>query len=115
MTDTDVFIAFTEHDLYHMIFLLPHSVVLAIAPNHLQFRSLNVLAESASLFYLPVFNASSPLPYECEQKGFGDADCIQRLQTSPICLNYGQIHNYMRVAAIHVQIKKYRATLGKQF
>ena len=114
MVDTDVFIAFTEYDLYHMILLLPHSVVLAIAPNHLQFASLNAMAESASLLYLPVFNASSPLPYECEQKGLEDVDCVHILQTSPTQMNYGQIHNYMRVAAIHVQIKKYRTALGKQ-
>lgn len=72
------------------------------------------MAESASLLYLPVFNASSPLPYECEQKGLEDVDCVHILQTSPIQMNYGQIHNYMRVAAIHVQIKKYRTALGKQ-
>lgn len=115
MVDTDVFIAFTEFDLYHMILLLPHSVVLAIAPNHLQFVYLNAVAESASLLYLPVFNASSPIPLECKQKdGLEDMDCIHLLQTSPIEINYGQLHNYMRIAATHVQIKKYRAPLGKQ-
>lgn len=61
MVDTDVLIATRESDLYHMLLLLPNSVVIAFESNHLHYPRLNVLAEVASLYYLPVVNTDIPL------------------------------------------------------
>ena len=60
MVDTDVLIATRESDLYHMLLLLPNSVVIAFESNHLHYPRINVLAEVASLYYLPVVNTTSP-------------------------------------------------------
>ena len=118
MVDTDVLIAMRPCDLSHMLLLLPQSVVIAYAPNHLRHTYLHHLAEVASLFYLPVFNTTSSLPVQCtsqQERGlfqYGE-ECIQQLERLPITIQFGQIHNLMRVASTHVHIKKYKTMGGR--
>lgn len=122
MVDTDVLIATQASDLSHMLLLLPHSVVISYAPNHLHRRYHNVLAEVARLYYLPVFNATTPFPEACTEEEVVDnknvpfqygVECSQQLEKQPIVLHFGQLHNYMRLASTHVHIKKYRELSNK--
>ena len=104
--DTDVLIATRERDLYHMLLLLPNSAVIAFESNHLHYPTLNVLAEVASLYYIPVVNTTSSLPRNCE-KPFS-ARCVEELQSQPVHVQFGQLHNYMRLATTHVHVHKYK-------
>jgi len=118
MVDTDVLIAMRSCDLSHMLLLLPQSVVIAYAPNHLRHTYFHHLAEVANLFYLPVFNTSTPLPDQCtpqqERNLFQyNKECVQQLEQLPITIQFGQIHNLMRIASTHVHIKKYKMISGR--
>ena len=54
MVDTDVLIATRESDLYHMLLLLPNSVVIAFESNHLHYPRLNVLRKSLLCTIFPL-------------------------------------------------------------
>lgn len=104
--DTDVFISVVSSDLYHMLFLLPGSAVIAYYQSFVQDYSWSLLAEVSHLAYYPVFNTSVPLPAECNGT-FQTEECQYRLGSQPVFIRYGQLHNYLRVASVHVHMNKY--------
>ncbi|KAM7454797.1 hypothetical protein BLSTO_04444 [Blastocystis sp. subtype 1] len=106
MMDTDVLISVVGRDLYHMILLLPGSAVIAYSQPYVHDYSFQALAEVAGLQYYPVFNSSVPLPATCRDT-MEATNCREALRKQSVFIHYGQLHNYMRIAAVHVQMKKY--------
>ena len=106
MMDTDVLIGVACRDLYHMILLLPGSAVISYMQPHVHDFSYQALAEVAGLQYYPVFNLSVPVPFLCNN-AMESRECQQELRKQIVFIHYGQLHNYIRIAAVHVQMKKY--------
>lgn len=112
MIDTDVVIGIAGPDLFHILFLCPGSAVIAYHQPYISDLFWNKLAEVSQLAYYPIYNYSTPYPGEC-----GDIHsntCISYLKQQPIYLSHGQLHNYMRVASIHVHMNKYRSDMVLQ-
>lgn len=111
MMDTDILISVVCPDLYHMILLLPGSAVIAYSQPFVHDYSYQALAEVAGLQYYPVFNSTTPKPSACE----GDAAslvCQEQLCMQPVFVHFGQLHNYIRIAALHVKMQKARSEMG---
>ena len=110
MIDTDVIISITTSDLYHILFLLPGSAVIAYHYPYDNDASWSQLAEVSQLAYYPVFNTSIPLPKNCKGNPLSKV-CRSALHKQPIFINFQQIHNILRVASIHVHMNKYTISM----
>lgn len=111
MIDTDVMIAVSGSDLVNMVFMLPGSAVIVYHYPHTTDDYWSILAENYDIAYYPVFNFSTPLPPECVHKLY-DKACFDSIHSQTIFLNHGQLHNYLRVASVHVNMNKYSKSLG---
>ena len=111
MMDTDILIGVMCPDLYHMILLLPGSAVIAYSQPYIHDYAYQALAEVAGLQYYPVFNSTTTKPSACE-KDVSALVCQEQLRTQPVFVHFGQLHNYIRIAALHVKMQKGRSEMG---
>lgn len=110
MIDTDVMITVSGSDLVHMVFMLPGSAVIVYHYPHTTDDYWSILAENSAIAYYPIFNFSTPLPPECVRK-LHDKTCFESPRSQTIYLSHGQLHNYLRVASVHVNMNKYSKSL----
>ena len=89
LADTDILVGVTASSLSYIIYLAPDSV--AIAYLQRQDRFYTALAEVSRVKFYPVYNNSAQ-----------------------VYIHFGQLHNYLRVAAAHIQIVKYHLSLQKR-
>lgn len=106
MIDTDVLISVATSDLYHLLFLLPGSAIIAYHQPFTHEFYWTALSEVAQIAYYPIMNASIPIPSICENNQFSK-QCQLELKQQPVYVHFAQLHNYLRAASIHIHFHKY--------